>query len=47
MVALVRGEMLAQAVDALGQQRDLNLGGACVGRTALKLRQNPAFLLTG
>jgi hypothetical protein len=36
MVGFVRGEMLAQAVNALGQQGNLNLGGTGVLRTALE-----------
>jgi hypothetical protein len=36
MVGFVRGEMLAQAVDALGQQGNLNFGGTGVLRAALE-----------
>jgi hypothetical protein len=36
MVGLMGGEMLAQAVDALGQQRNLNFGGTGVLRAALE-----------
>jgi len=36
MVGFVRGEVLAQAVDALGQQGNLNFGGTGVLRAALK-----------
>jgi hypothetical protein len=36
MVGLVRGEMLAQAVDALGQQGNLNFGRTGVLRAALE-----------
>jgi hypothetical protein len=43
MVGLVRGEMLAQAVDALGQQGNLNLGGTGVARTALEFTDDSAF----
>jgi hypothetical protein len=37
MVGFVRGEVLAQAVDALGQQGNLNFGRTGVLRAALEL----------
>jgi hypothetical protein len=43
MIGFVRGEMLAQAVDALGQQGNLNLGGTGVARTALKFTDDSAL----
>jgi hypothetical protein len=36
VIGFVRGEVLAQAVDALGQQGNLNFGGTGVLRAALK-----------
>jgi hypothetical protein len=36
MVSFVRGEMLAQAVNALGQQGNLNFGGTGILRVALE-----------
>ena len=47
MIALVRREMLAESVDALGEERYLNLGGAGVGGTTLVLRQDAALFLAG
>jgi hypothetical protein len=36
VVGFVRGEVLAQAVDALGQQGNLNFGGTGILRAALE-----------
>jgi hypothetical protein len=47
MVTLVRSEMLAEAVDALGEQRNLHFGRAGVGWTAAELREDAALFLTG
>src|SRR5450755_3680445 len=47
MIALVRREVTAQTVDALGQERNLDFGGASVPRTAAELLENPILLLTG
>src|SRR5690242_17137017 len=47
MVTLVCGEMLAESVDPLGEQRHLHFGGPGVGRTAAELREDSALLLTG
>ncbi len=47
VVALVRREVLAETVDALREERHLDLGGAGVGGIAPVLRQNAAFFLAG
>src|SRR6266513_4730610 len=47
MITLVRGEVLAEAIDALGQQRHLYFRGAGVGWCAAELRENPALFLAG
>jgi hypothetical protein len=46
MIALMRREMLAETVDALGKERDLDLGGAGVGGPAPELREDAALFLT-
>src|SRR5882672_3831242 len=45
VITLVRGEMVAQPVDTLGEQSDLNLRGSGVLRAAPMLRDDAAFLL--
>src|SRR4051794_33075014 len=47
MVTLVRAEVITQAVDALGQERDLDFGRAGVIGGALKLRDNTGLLFSG
>jgi hypothetical protein len=43
MVGFVRGEVLAQAVDALGQQGNLNFGRTGVLRAALEFTDYVRF----
>src|SRR3974377_812825 len=45
VVALVRREMFTQSVDALGEQCDLHLRRAGVGRPAAERCEDPALLL--
>jgi hypothetical protein len=45
VITLVRGEVIAQPVDALREQGDLNLGGSGVLRAATMLRDDAALLL--
>ena len=47
VITLVRGEVLAEAVDALGEQRDLYFRGAGVSWSAAELREDPALFLAG
>src|SRR5450631_1723590 len=47
MIALVRREVTAQTVDALGEERYLDFGRTGVPRTAAELLENPILLLTG
>jgi len=46
VITLVRGEVLAKAVDALGQQRDL-YSGSRFGWSAAELPRIPALFLAG
>jgi hypothetical protein len=43
VVTLVRAEVFAEAVDALGKQRDLDFGRAGVIGGATELRDTPVF----
>jgi len=45
MIALMCGKVLAQSIDALRQERDLNFGGAGIRRVTAKLRDDSAFFL--
>jgi hypothetical protein len=45
VIGFVRGEMLAQAVDALGQQGNLNFGGTGVLRAALEFTDDARSFL--
>ena len=45
MIALVCGKVLAQSIDALGEERDLNFGGTGIRRVTAKLRDDSAFFL--
>jgi len=45
MIALVRGKVLAQSIDALRQERNLNFRRACIRRVTAKLRDDSAFFL--
>jgi hypothetical protein len=47
VITLVRGEVLAEAVDALREQRDLYFRRAGVGWSATELREDPALFLAG
>jgi hypothetical protein len=47
MVALVRAEVIAEAVDALGKQRDLDFGRPGVIGGALELGNHTGFLFSG
>ena len=45
MIRFVGGEVLAQAVDALGQQGNLDFGGTGILRAALEFTDDgPSFL---
>src|SRR5262245_48323041 len=47
MVALVRAEVIAEAVDALGKQSDLDFGRTSVIGGALELRDHTGFFVSG
>src|SRR5262245_56450468 len=47
MVALVRAEVVAEAVDALGEQRDLDFGRTSVIRRATELGNDTGFFYSG
>src|SRR5688572_9778611 len=47
MVALVRAEVVTEAVDALGEQCDLDFGRAGVIGGATELRDDAGFLVSG
>src|SRR5688572_6462967 len=47
VVALVRAEVLAEAVDALGKQRDLDFGRTSVIRRTLELGNDTGFFFSG
>jgi hypothetical protein len=46
VVGFVCGEVLAQAVDALGQQRNLNFGGTGVLRAALEFTDDAGLFFS-
>jgi hypothetical protein len=47
MVALVRAEVFAESIDALGEQCDLDFGRAGVIGGALELRDDTGLLFSG
>src|SRR4051812_27168298 len=47
MVTLVRAEVVAEAVDALGQQRDLDFGRTSVIRRATEVGNDTRFFFSG
>jgi hypothetical protein len=47
MVALVRAEVLTEAIDALGKKRDLDFGRTGIVGGALELRDYTGFLFSG
>lgn len=47
MIALVGGKVLAEAIDALREERNLYFGGTGIRLVSAKLRDDSAFSLTG
>src|ERR1700722_2061022 len=47
MIRLVRREMIAESIDALGEERHLDFGRSGIAWTAAELLEDPVLLLTG